>query len=311
MNRLKNILYKVLNPPIKIIVISAVIAFPLVIYALNYLPEIHPVSFLAYFLSSYSLAVLLIGMKRIVLTCKDLVKNDKIKALVFFKSLMRKNKYTARYLDDRDFRAKAGIYAGLAINLLYGFFKGVTGAVYDSPWLWSMGIYYLALGGIRFMLMRNVRKQLPAGDEAAVKLHEYKTYRRCGAMMMLMNITVAGLAIQMIWQNKANEYSRVVVIISAAYTFYSFILSLVNMISFRKRNNAILSAAKDLTFCGAVMSVLSLQSSMLYAFDEGKDNSRQIFNSITGGFVIAIVLAISTYMIIHGTNKINTYTQKN
>ena len=240
---------------------------------------------------------------------KLLVKNDRIPVVVQLNKLLHKSKFFGRYIDDKDFRTEISLYAGLAINLLYGVFKGATGALYGSAWLWSMGIYYLAIGGIRFMLMRGIGKQLQTGDTAAVKLHEYRIYRRCGVMMLFMNITVAGLAIQMIWQNKANKYSRTVVIISAAYTFYSFILAFVNMISFRKRNNAILLAAKDLTFCGAVMSMLSLQTSMLYAFDEGRDGFRQMFNSITGGFVIAIVLGISTYMMIHGTRIIKMLSE--
>lgn len=45
-----------------------------------------------------------------------------------------------------------------------------------------------------------------------------------------------------------------------------------------------------------------------YAFNEKGDDYRQLFNSITGGFVIAIVVGISVYMIIRGTKKIRMYT---
>ena len=295
---------KMFFPPAKVLLVIDLSTVVLLIFALGFPQFAGYSAYVIYLFSAYALTATLIGIKRLAGYIKLMIRQDRFPPARWLKVLMHKNKYTARYLDDKDFRAEISLYAGLAVNLLYGVFKGATGAFYGSPWLWSMGIYYLALGGIRFMLMRSIGKQIRTEDAAAVKLHEYKTYRRCGIMMMLMNITVAGLAIQMIWQNKANEYSRTVVIISAAYTFYSFILAFVNMISFRKRNNAILSAAKDLTFCGAVMSMLSLQTSMLYAFDEGRSDFRQMFNGITGGFVIAIVLGISTYMIINGTKKI-------
>ena len=307
--KIRECVKKALFPPAKALLVIDLLTVILLIFALGFPQFAGYSAYVIYTFSAYALTATVIGIKRLAGYIKHLIKQNRFPPALWLKTLMHKNKYTARYLDDKDFRAEISLYPGLAVNLLYGVFKGATGAFYGSPWLWSMGIYYLALGGIRFMLMRSIGKQIRTEDAAAVKLHEYKTYRRCGIMMMLMNITVAGLAIQMIWQNKTNEYSQTIVIISAAYTFYSFILALVNMISFRKRNNAILSAAKDLTFCGAVMSMLSLQTSMLYAFDECRDGFRQMFNSITGGFVIAIVLGISTYMMIHGTRKIKMLSE--
>lgn len=306
---MKDVIKKLLNPPVGLLLVIDIATIVIMIYALGF-PELAGwFAYVAYLISVYALIITLIGIKRLVRYIKQLAREDKLPIFRAINKLAHANRFTARYFDDKDFRAEVSLYIGLAINLLYGVFKGATGALYDSPWLWSMGIYYLALGGIRFMLMRNVRKHGLSEDSAAVKLHEYRTYRRCGVMMLFMNVTVAGLAIQMIWQNKANEYSRVVVIISAAYTFYSFILALVNMISFRKRDNAILSAAKDLTFCGAVMSMLSLQTSMLYAFDDRGEEFRRLFNSITGAFVIGIVLFISVYMIIRGTRKIKMLSE--
>lgn len=301
---MKNTVRKILNPPTKILLVIDIAATAALVFALGFPEAAGWFAYIAYLCSTYALVITVIGIKRLFRYIKELIRQDKFPPVRWLDRIMHTNRFTARYFDDKDFRAEVSLYAGLAINLLYGVFKGATGALYGSAWLWSMCIYYFALGGIRFMLMRSVRKRVLTDYTTAVKLHEYRTYRRCGIMMLLMNVTAAGLAIQMIWQNKANEYSRVVVIISAAYTFYSFILALVNMISFRKRDNAILSAAKDLTFCGAVMSMLTLQTSMLYAFDDEGENFRRNFNMITGGFVIGIVLFISVYMIIRGTRKI-------
>ena len=304
----KDLLRKILNPPVWVIIVSDIVVTGMLIFALGFPEAAGWFAYVAYLVSAFALVVTIIGIGRLFRYMKSLIAQDKFPPFRWLNRLMHTNGFTARYFDDKDFRAEVSLYAGLAINLLYGVFKIATGIFYGSAWLWSMGIYFFAIGGIRFMLMRNLGRKSFSQDEKAVKLHEYRTYRRCGIMMLFMNITVAGLEIQMIWQNKANEYSRAVVVITACYTFYSFILALVNMISFRNRDNAILSAAKDLTFSGAVMSVMTLQTSMLYAFNEKGDDYRQLFNSITGGFIIAIVVWISVYMIIRGTKKIRMYT---
>ena len=115
---------------------------------------------------------------------------------------------------------------------------------------------------------------------------------------------------QMIWKNEAVSYSKAAVIISAAYTFYCycFISGITNVIAFRKSDNAILLATKDLTMSGTVMSMFSLQNSMLHTFGGADDEKfRLIMNTVTGDSVLVIVLGIATFMIISGTKKLKRY----
>ena len=157
------------------------------------------------------------------------------------------------------------------------------------------------------MLTQDYRRQ-KSDDTNSVKLYEYRTYRKCGIMMMFLNLTIGGMSVQMIWKNEVVSYSKAAVIISAAYTFYCFIISIKNVIAFRKSDNAILLATKDLTMSGAVMSMFSLQNSMLHTFG-GADNNkfRLIMNTVTGGSVLVIVLGIASFMIISGTKKLKQY----
>ena len=95
---------------------------------------------------------------------------------------------------------------------------------------------------------------------------------------------------------------------TAAFTFYCFISSVANVVSFRRRDNAILSAAKDLNMIGALMSMYSLQTSMLYTFSKsGEDSFRRIMNTVTGIAVLTSALGIATYMIIKGTKMVHKY----
>ena len=298
---------KLLYPPLKIIAAVDIISLPLVIIALNALSSTNPVSLAAYILSAYGLTVTVINFKRLTHRIRELITGDELALVRRVKSFMMRHKYTRLYLESVEFRAEAALYMGLAVNMCYAVFKGAMGVAYSSPWLWSMGIYYFFLGGIRFFLMRSVRKRAVRKNNPDIKLHELKTYRLCGCLIMVLDLAAAGMAIQMIWQNKSGEYSSAVVIISAAYTFYSFILSVYNAAAFRKRNNAILSAAKDLALTGAFMSMFSLQTSMLHTFGGSDEASfRRIMNSVTGGAVMAATIGIAAYMIISGTRKINS-----
>lgn len=305
---MKKALDKILRPPLKLIVITDIIAIPLVIYALAFLKDDSAISYAAYFLSAYALVVTVVSFKRLTRRIRELLTGDELHIVRSIKALMRRNRITRRYLESRDFRAEVSLYISLAINLFYAAFKGLSGVHYSSAWLVSIGFYYLALSAIRFMLMRSERVRKGQGSDARTKLHEYRAYRLCGCMMMVLDLTVAGMSVQMIWQDRAYEYSQTVVIISAAYTFYSFISAITNVVSFRRRDNAILSAAKDLNMSGAVMSMFILQAAMIHTFDDSGSSFPRVANSITGGCVLVIILAIATFMIINGTKKIKQYS---
>ena len=309
MKKLKMLLLKALKPSVRTIIIIDILAIPSVIISLTLLTPTDPRALAAYLFSAYSLTVTVINFKRIIKRIKQLVKGDELAVVRGIKSLMRKNKYTKRYLESKDFRAETALYIGLAITLLFALFKGVTGIINKSAWLFSFGVYYLFLGIIRFIIMLGVQKRNNSGlNYRERKLYEYNKYRLCGCLVMALNVAMSGMAIQMIWQNKANNYSQTAVIITAAYTFYCFISSIANVISFRRRDNAILSAAKDLNMIGAMMSMFSLQTSMLHVFGgSDKDSYRKIMNTVTGISVLTIVLGIATYMIIHGSIKLRFY----
>ena len=305
-------LLKLFTPPNIAIIISDIIAIPLLITALVFFSSTDPISIVAYLVSTYALIVSVVGLKRLINHTRQLVQDDKLKVIVLFRRLMHKNKYTGLYLDSKDFRAEVSLYGGLACNLFFATFKVASGIHDRSVWLISIGFYYLALAAVRFMLMYSVRFKKRDRDEKLQKYREYKAYRLCGSMMMFLNLTIAGISIQMIWQNEVTLSSQIAVIITAVYTFYFFISGIINVVSFRKSNNAILLAAKDLAMTGAVMSMFTLQNTMLHTFGGADDNKfRMIMNLITGGFVLIIALGIASFMIISGTKKLNYYKNLN
>lgn len=308
---MKKILGKLLRPRYRYIIVIDAVAAPFLIYALAVLDEKNPVSYAAYLLSAYALAVTVINLTGMVRYVKELVKGDRLRIVSGLRALMHRNRYTARWLDDREFRAEVSLYTGLVINLFYASFRIGMGYMYSSAWFYSLGAYYLVYGFIRFFLMRNVRKNYSDNDEASIKLRECRTYRNCGVLMFAMNAAMGGLAAQMVIENRGNVFSRTAVILSAAYTFYYFILALYNMVSFRKANNMILSAAKNLTFAGAVMAMYSLQTSMLIAFNDGdRTGFRRLMNGITGAGVTVIVLLVSVLMILKGNRRIKELGEK-
>lgn len=298
MKKFKDIMFQILFPHAWIIVLSSLIGFPAVIISLALLSKTNPICYVSYVLSAYALTVLCANFSRVKRRCKELVHGDEVRVIVFFRRFMNRYKYTSMYLNDREFRARISLYSGLAVNMFYAVFKCATGAIFRSAWLWAIGIYYVMLSAIRFTLLRNVRITDKKEHTLKRKMHEYKSARLCGIMMLALNVAMTGMTVQMIWRNRGYEYKGYMIYISAMYAFYCFINAAVNVVKFAKINNSILSSAKILSLAGALMSMFALQTAMFSAFDTSGAEYQRLMNTITGGVVCTLVLCMAVFMIV-------------
>lgn len=297
MDGFKKFLKKILFPPVWVIVLCSVIGFPAMIISLEFLSETNPISYISYILSAYALTVLCANFPRAKRRCKELIHGDEVKIIVSFRRFMRRYKYTSMYLDDIEFRARVSLYSGLAVNMFYAVFKCATGSIFRSAWLWAIGIYYVMLSAIRFTLLRNVRITDKKEHSAERKIHEYKSARLCGIMMLVLSTAMGGMTFQMIWQNRSYEYKGYIIYISALYAFYSLIMAVVNVVKFSRINNAILSSAKILALAGALMSMFALQTAMFSSFGGGAE-LQQLMNTITGTAVCVLTIGMAVFMIV-------------
>lgn len=258
-----------------------------------------------YFLSAYTLVVLCIRTPYMYRRSKMLIKGDELRFVVSMRKFLNKFTFTRRYLSDIEFRATTSLVIGFGINSIYAGIGCIYGVVYQSVWFISIGIYYFVFGSIRFMLLKKMKTSILYNDEITRNRFELKTYRTCGILLFSLNVTMAGMIIQMIWENKIiHNYSELLVYFSALFTFYSVILSITNLVKFRKNKNIILSASKNLTFVGALMSIFILQTTMLLAFDNGEVNIQKM-NFITGVVIIMLSLGIAIFMILKARYKMN------
>ena len=78
------------------------------------------------------------------------------------------------------------------------------------------------------------------------------------------------------------------------------IISVVNMVKYRRAGSPVLSAAKVINFVSAMMSVLGLQTAMISKFSEKSDSFRAMMNGITGGVIYGIVIVTAVLMLMKG-----------
>ena len=110
---------------------------------------------------------------------------------------------------------------------------------------------------------------------------------------------MGGMIILMVLTNSGFSYPGHIIYLSALYTFYTLVTSVLNLVKFRRLGSPILTAAKVLNFISAMMSILGLQTAMISRFSVNGEGFRRMMNAITGGFVYGVVILLAAAMLMH------------
>lgn len=285
MKRAKMIITRILYPPKWVLLIVPPASFAALIFVFVSKKTESMLAYPIYCMSAYSLTVLCAAVPDIMRKTARMIKSSRIMKRISSVEIMN------RYLADMAFRGNLSIYQGMTVNFLYTIFRAVTGIRYASAWFISMAVYYLILGIIRAYL-------IVCYKERHVK-DENICYRNMAWFLFLLNVPMGGMIILMIRTNSGFSYPGYVIYLSALYTFYTLIIAVRNLVKFRRVGSPILSAAKVLNLIAAMMSILGLQTAMISQFSMNGEGYRKMMNTITGGFVYGIVLAIAIYMLYH------------
>lgn len=285
----KKICKKLLFPPGWLMAVLAVFSAAMLAAVFLKGAGNHPAAYAAYVLSAYTLTAVCIFC---VTTLPGYYRETRDK--------IYQNPWGNRYMTDASFKVRISLYLSLGINLMYSAFKLAAGIYYSSFWWGAVAIYYIVLSMIRFLLLRYMRNRNREQD----LISEYRRYRLCGMMMVLLNLSLTGITIQMVRDHKAYSYSEIMILASATYTFYTVTVSIIDMIKYRKYKSPVLSASKAIRFASALVSLLSLETAMLAQY--GDDEAfRRLMTGLTGAGVCILVLAMSVYMIVKANRALH------
>jgi len=282
------ILRKLLHPPKVILRIVPPAVFAVLIFIFAADKTESATAYPVYFMSAYSLIIWLAAVPKLAKRVKAAIMNSRPVQKAMAAGIGK------RYLCDTAFRGSISICQGMAANFGYALFRAAVGVRYMSVWFVSMAVYYLALGALRAYLILGYSRRGMYGLS-----HEYRIYRRTAWMLFLLNIPMGSMIVLMVRTNSSFSYPGYVIYLSALYTFYTAVLSVINLVKFSKLGSPILSAAKVLNFVSAMMSILGLQTAMISRFSNGDEAYRRFMNTLTGSFVYGIVVILAVYMLIH------------
>lgn len=270
-----------------VLLLSAVCAAGLTWIFVKGLEAWVPAYFL-YALSAYCLTALCVKLPAAVRSAKHwLSRHPKLTAL----------------LQNEELHFKLGLYFEQLLNFAYGIFKISSGVILGSAWIGCDGIYNMAQALIQ--LFQILRRKKPG-----TLVQQWKSYRFCGVLILLMHLTLTGIVFQMINWNRAEEQGQILVIATAAFAFYKFTNSFWDIAKDRKHPHPVDSSIRMLNLAQAIFAIFSLQASMFHTFGTG-ETWEHLLNIITGCTVCLLIVSMGIYMIRRSNREIRTLQEKN
>ena len=184
---------------------------------------------------------------------------------------------------------KAVVLVSLA-DTLYAAVNLFVGIKENTWWFITTGIYYLILSIARIAsLLINKTK------------FYFLTHKFTAWMLMLTALPLFTISWLCYVRDTGNKFHEIIMIAIALYAFSKISLSIVNFIKSEKKKNLFDISLRSISLSSAIVSIASLQRSMLVSFGEMSTNEIRLFNAITSVgaslivFLIGLLLSRVTY----------------
>ena len=286
----KKIGKKLLFPPLWLTVILVIVsAVVLTLIFVKGMEESIP-AYIAYVLAFYTLTVVTIFCAMVLPKRYSTIKQK-----------LYDNPLGNRFLTDRVFRTNVSLSVSFAISMLYVGINLWSWHMLGSYWFMVLAVYYVIMAIMRFLLVRYVRTQ-KIGTNI---LGEWKRSRICAYILLLINLSLSGAVLMILYQHRGYDYPGVMIYVMALYTFYALTMSIVDIVKYGKMGSPIMSTAKIVSLSAALVSMLNLETAMFAQFgaDMAVEHQR-IFIILTGAGVSITVVTLSVILIVNATKAI-------
>ena len=281
---------KLLFPPVWLMVILVIVsAVALTFIFVKEMEQSIP-AYIVYVLAFYTLSVVTVFCAMVLPKQYSTIKQK-----------IYDNPLGNRYMTDRIFRTNISLSVSFVISMLYVAINLWSWYLLKSYWFMVLAVYYVIMAVMRFLLVRYVRVQKIGTDI----LGEWKRSRSCAYILLLINLSLSGAVLMILYQHKGYDYPGIMIYVMAMYTFYALTMSIVDIVKYRKMGSPIMSTAKIVSLSAALVSMLNLETAMFAQF--GTDMAPQDQNlmiMLTGAGISITVVTLSVVLIAKATIEI-------
>lgn len=228
-------------------------------------------------------------------------------------NLSNKSRFFNKYFNDLYFRTMLSTIFSLVLGIGFVCYNAFAGFFYHSIWNVSIAIYYLLLVIIKIVFLFGEYKIVKNKEQTQEfnDLRRAEMFRLEGVFLLFVNIALIVPVTMLATSQKAVNLPIWVAIADASYTFYKSIVCVYSFVKTRKNNNLSVKGIKNLNLTSAIVSVLSLENTMILTFSTEILFELQILIIISAFVAVSLNFWIALSTLINGKKEVQLCRNKN
>lgn len=162
--------------------------------------------------------------------------------------------------------------------------KLVMSIASTSFFMFTNALFSCGIGLARYVALKM------QGKETAGQL---RLYRRVCAILSFSGLCYAGYSVRLFFGGSAGQYSEVMALAIAAYTFVEFGIQIYDLIKLRKKRDLEAEALRLVSLCGILVSFVLTQTAIMSFSEPGEHNFSDGLAGVVFGGLVVIVGVIS------------------
>ena len=199
-----------------------------------------------------------------------------------------------RIRKDFEYRSYVTSTVSFFASLAFAGYNIFLGAAYETVWNISVAVYYLLLVGVRaFVGIKEIKFKKSGLTDEEKEERRRNVFLVQSIMLFVVDLALVGPITIMALQRKSVDYSTIPAIAVAAYTVFKIVTSSISYAKTRKMTNLGVRSFKNLNFIDALVSVLTLQYTLIMTFGDGINGEMLTLCAVTSFAIWVFLIAVS------------------
>ncbi len=201
--------------------------------------------------------------------------------------------------DDRIYRGYAlGVISTVA-TFAFLIFNFALGVLYGSIWHLSIILYYLLLFALKATILICERAWRHK-DALELRVRRRAFFGVQNVFLIVVDTALVAPLTLIFFQKKAVSMGQIAAIAIAAYTTYKITMATVSYFKYKKTDNLSLEGLKIISVKEAIVSVMTLQNTLISVFGDPED--MLALTAWTNLGMLALMIGISVFRLVKSKN---------
>lgn len=201
------------------------------------------------------------------------------------------------------------LYSSVIITCIFALYNAYVGFKHNAIWNMSIAVYYIIL-----LLLKGISLKEEKNSNKMSKPYSKRIFLFLSTVTILLTLVMIGPAILMLEYQRKVTFSLITAIAIATYTTYKVIISIKKYLAFKKDKSLFNRQNAVINIISAVMSVLTLQNTLISIKNEQSSESMLILSIVSTITMLVVISIIAIKSLLNGikqnTNSLSNNLEK-